>query len=108
MFDWKNLKEGWIAVLKKRECNKRLFIILLIISFEIEISINVGQSNFSYLFFRRQLGWTEIEFSRLDPLLTLSRGITGKVLALKIENNNFEKLLKIMKFNILYIYKNVL
>ncbi len=64
MFDWKNLKEGWVAVLKKREFHKRLFIILLIIAFEIEVFISVGKMGSSYLYFRRQLGWTEVEFSR--------------------------------------------
>ena len=64
LFDWKNLKEGWVAVLKKREFHKRLFIILLIIAFEIEIFITVGKMGTTYLYFRRQLGWGEAEFSR--------------------------------------------
>jgi hypothetical protein len=44
--------------------HKRLFIILLIIAFEIEVFISVGKMGSSYLYFRRQLGWTEVEFSR--------------------------------------------
>ena len=64
LFDVNNLKEGWRAVLKKREFNKRLWILLLIAAFELEIFMDNGKRGSSYLYFRRQLGWGEVEFSR--------------------------------------------
>ena len=72
LFDINNLKEGWQAVLKKREFNKRLWILLLIAAFELEIFMDNGKRGNSYLYFRRQLGWGEVEFSRFENCRELS------------------------------------
>jgi hypothetical protein len=52
LFDINNLKEGWVALLKKREFNKRTFIILLIVAFELEVFMDNGKRASLYLFFR--------------------------------------------------------
>jgi hypothetical protein len=65
LFNWKNLKASWTALLRKRDGHKRTFIILLILAFELEIFLTVGKWSSTFLFFRKQLKWTEIEYSRL-------------------------------------------
>ena len=37
LFNVKNFREAWRTLLKKREGHKRLFIILLIVAFELEM-----------------------------------------------------------------------
>ena len=64
LFNWKNLKSSWVALLRKRDGRKRMIIILLILAFELEIFLTVGKWSSSFLFFRKHLKWTEIEYSR--------------------------------------------
>lgn len=67
--NWDNLKSSWVALLRKRDGHKRMFIILVIVAFELEIFALVGRWNTLFLFFRKHLQWTEIEYSRFTTIL---------------------------------------
>lgn len=64
-FNIRNLKEGFITVLKKREYSKRTLIILVILAFELEIFALRGQWGNTYLFLRRRLEFDVVQFSRM-------------------------------------------
>ena len=64
LFDIRNMKEGFVAVFKKRDNNMRTYLILMIFCFEMEQFINVGEWGSSYLYLRRVLGFTMSDFSR--------------------------------------------
>lgn len=55
LFDVSNLKSGFKALFVKRDHNMRRYIILMIICFEMEMFINVGEWSSTYLYLRRQL-----------------------------------------------------
>ena len=74
-FRIQHVKDGFAAVLKKRDHYKRAIIILLLVSFELEIFALNGKWSSFYLFFRRQLQWTIIEYSRYTTIL----GVIGLV-----------------------------
>ena len=61
--------EGFKTVFKKRQYHKRLFIVLLIIAFEMEMFALHGKWNCMYLYFRRVLEWNIGTFSRYTSIL---------------------------------------
>ena len=69
LFKIHNLIEGFKAVFKKRQYHKRLFIVLLIIAFEMEMFALHGKWNCMYLYFRRVLEWNIGTFSRYTSVL---------------------------------------
>ena len=69
LFRIQNLVEGFAAVLKKRPHHKRSFIILLIIAFQLEMFALHGKWNCMFLYFRRVLNWSIVEFSRYSSIL---------------------------------------
>ena len=69
LFRVQNLMEGFTAVLKKRHHHKRTFIILLIIAFEMEMFALHGKWSCMFLYFRRVLDWSIVEFSRYTSIL---------------------------------------
>ena len=64
LFNVKNLRDAWRSLLKKREGHKRLFIILLILAFELEIFLSQGRWSSLFLFFKKHLKWTAVDYSR--------------------------------------------
>ena len=69
LFRIQNLLEGFAAVVKKRKYHKRAFIILLIIAFELEIFAMKGKCSCMFLYFRRTLEWSIMEFSMYTSFL---------------------------------------
>ena len=69
LFKIHNLIEGFKTVFKKRQYHKRLFIVLLIIAFEMEMFALHGKWNCMYLYFRRVLEWNIGTFSRYTSIL---------------------------------------
>ncbi len=53
LFDLTNLKEGYQALIRKRDHNLRLYLWLMIACFELEMFINVGEWSSTYLYLRR-------------------------------------------------------
>lgn len=68
-FNLKNLKEGFSAILKKREGYKRAVILLLVLAFELEIFSLIGKWGSLFLYFRKILDWTILEYSRYTTTL---------------------------------------
>ena len=69
LFRITNLLEGFAAVVKKRDYHKRTFIILLILAFELEIFALHGKWSCMFLYFRRTLEWSIMEFSMYTSIL---------------------------------------
>lgn len=69
LFDLSNIKEGFKAVFRERPNHKRVFLILMIVIFEIEIFCIMGKWSNMYLFFRKKLKWTIIEYTRYTTIL---------------------------------------
>ena len=72
-FRIQNVTDGFKAVLKKRDYYKREIIILLIITFELEIFAMNGKWSSLYLFLRRQLNFDIIQYS----FYTTTMGVIG-------------------------------
>lgn len=69
IFNLNNFLDAWRALLKKREGHKRFHIILLIIAFELEIFLSQGRWSSLFLFFRKHLKWSVIQYSRYTTIL---------------------------------------
>ena len=68
LFSLNNVKMGFKALLKKREHNFRLYLLLMILCFEMEMFINVGEWSGGYLYLRRVLDFTMVEYTRLSTV----------------------------------------
>ena len=64
LFDLGNVKKGYIALFKPREHNVRTYLILLMLIFEMEMFINVGEWGNAYLYLRRVLNFELEDFAR--------------------------------------------
>ena len=64
LFKIDNVKKGFNALLKKRPHNIRLYLLLMILCFEMEMFINVGEWSGTYLYVRRTLEWTMTDYTR--------------------------------------------
>ena len=69
LFSLDNVKMGVKALLKKRKHNIRMYLLLMILCFEMEMFINVGEWSGGYLYVRRVLEWTMIDFTRFSVRL---------------------------------------
>ena len=74
-FNWRNLKEGVSATIKRREFGKRGNIFLVILALELEVFMMRGKWQTVYLYLRRQLEFTLAQFSRLVTIF----GVLGLV-----------------------------
>lgn len=88
LFDFSNLKEGFRAVFRKRAHNLRPYLILLIVCFEMEQFINVGEWGSSYLYLRRVLGFTMSDFARYLTVIG-SIGIVAQYITIPILSECF-------------------
>ena len=66
LFNLDNVKMGVKALLKKRPHNIRLYLLLMIACFEMEMFINVGEWSGGYLYLRRVLEWTMTDYTRFS------------------------------------------
>jgi Na+/melibiose symporter-like transporter len=64
LFDIRNVKKGMMATFKKREENKRTVILLIVLVFLLSMMAMMGQYAVLFLYFRRQLEWTHVEYTR--------------------------------------------
>jgi len=62
LFDIDNVKNGFKSVFRKREKNLRTFVILLAITFVLEIFLINGKGPTQYLYFRRKFSWGKNKF----------------------------------------------
>ena len=72
-FRIQSIIDGFQAVLQKREYYKRAIIILLIITFELEIFAMNGKWSSLYLYLRRQLNFDIVQYS----YYTTTMGVIG-------------------------------
>ena len=75
-FDIKNPKLGFEAVFKKREGNQRTIIMLIIALFQLSMLSSFGQHAVLYLYFRKQLRWTQKEYTLYSTLGGLVGGVS--------------------------------
>ncbi len=61
LFQVKNLKAGATALLRKRDNNMRFYLILMVVCFELEMFLSIG----NYLYLRRVLDFTLLDLTRL-------------------------------------------
>ena len=64
LFDLKNLLAGYRALIRPREHNVRLYLILMAAVFEMEMFINTGEWGSAYLYLRRVLNFGLEDFAR--------------------------------------------
>ena len=84
-----NLKDGFNAVLKKREGSQGLFIILLILAFELEMLCQQSRENY-FLYLRKVLKFQMWDFTRLMTIAGCI-GLTGQYIFVPL----FSKYLKV-------------
>ncbi len=82
-FDLSNLKEGFRTLGKKRDHNLRVYLILLIVCFEMEMFINVGDWDNAYLYLRRKLQFTLQDFTLYTTVMGFV-GITSQYIAIPV------------------------
>ena len=64
LFDVQNIKDGYKALIRPRDHNIRMYLILMICVFELEMFINVGEWGSAYLYLRRVLNFGLEDFAR--------------------------------------------
>ena len=64
LFDLTNLKAGFRALFAKRNGNLRTMLLLMVVCFEMEMFINVGEWSSGYLYLRRKLDFTMVQYTR--------------------------------------------
>ena len=69
MFQLNNLRELVTSITKKRSHHKRTIIILLILAFELEIFWLQGVWSSQFLYLRKVLSWTSLEYTRYTSIL---------------------------------------
>ena len=89
LFNVKNLRDAWRSLLKKREGHKRLFIILLILAFELEIFLSQGRWSSLFLFFKKHLKWTAIDYSRYITILGVM-GMLAQYIVVPVLSQRFK------------------
>lgn len=65
LFDLKNLLSGYRSLVKPRDNNVRLYLILMVAVFQMEEFINIGEWGSAYLYLRRVLNFGLEDFARL-------------------------------------------
>ena len=75
LFRISSLTEGFRTVLKKREGNERMFVILTITAIVLDSFADQGKWAVAQLYFARVLGWNEIQFG----IFSLECGLIGAV-----------------------------
>jgi len=83
LFNPENFKEAWRALIKKRDGHKKMFIILLIVAFELEMFLSHGRWSGLFLFFRKQLKWSTIQYTTFTTTLGFI-GLFGQYIAVPI------------------------
>ena len=88
-FDTKNIKLGFLATFKKREENKRTILLLTVAIFLLVNFSLLGQYAVLYLYFRKQLSWTHVEYTQYQTTSglasTLSQGLLVPFLSTKLK-----------------------
>ncbi len=68
LFDVRNLKAGISALFQRREHNLRLYLILMVTCFELEMFVNIGEGN-NYLYLRRVLDFQMKDYTRYSTIV---------------------------------------
>ena len=88
-FNNKNIKLGFLATFKKREENKRTILLLTVAIFLLVNFALLGQYAVLYLYFRKQLSWTHVEYTQYQTTSglasTLSQGLLVPFLSTKLQ-----------------------
>ncbi|TRY71632.1 hypothetical protein TCAL_14873 [Tigriopus californicus] len=89
LFDINNVKRGFRALTKKRKGNLRTIVILMVFCFEMEMFINVGEWSNTYLFLRRQLEFTMVDYTRFSVIVGII-GISAQYITIPLFTQKFK------------------
>ena len=82
----KNFKEGFETVLRKRPNHNRRYILLLIIAFELQVLYILGLWSSYYLYLRKALNFTYLDFSYYTTVLSVI-GLASQFIVVPILSN---------------------
>ena len=77
---YRNIISGIKVLLVKRPHNKRILLLGVVICFGLEMAVNTGDYYFRYLYLRRKLEWTLIDYTMLQNLWNAIAIVTQLVL----------------------------
>jgi PCFT/HCP family folate transporter-like MFS transporter 1/3 len=86
MFQLESFKQGFATVLKKRGHYKRSLLLILILGFVLEIFFFGGLWSSHFLFLRKQLNWTSMQYTRYTSILGLI-GLLSQYIAVPLLAN---------------------
>ncbi len=87
-FDLRNLQNGFRALMIKRPHNIRTYLFLLIVCFEMEQFINVGDWDHAYLYLRKTLKFTLTDFTQYTTIMGFV-GITTQYITIPLMSRKF-------------------
>ena len=88
-FKLSNIKLGFLATFKRREERRRATILLTVAIFLLVNFAMLGQYTVLYLYFRKEMSWTHVEYTRYTTAGglagTLSQGLLVPFLSTKLK-----------------------
>ncbi len=88
LFDLRNLKAGFSALFEKRPHNLRLYLILMVACFELEMFVNVGEGN-NYLYLRKVLDFQMKDYTRYSTIVGVI-GIIAQYITVPLFSEKFK------------------
>ena len=99
-FDYTNIKLSFLTTFKRREENRRTIILVTVAIFLLVNFALIGQYAVLYLYFRKQLTWTHVEYTQYTivggMLGTLSQGLLVPFLSTRLKWQVEQRGMKIM------------
>ncbi len=87
-FDLRNLRDGFRALTMVRKHNIRTYLFLLIVCFEMEQFINVGDWDYAYLYLRKKLDFDLNDFTMYTTIMGVV-GITTQYITIPLMSQKF-------------------